>query len=108
MPLKNHLERWLPLHRQLYGVVLGLLLAMLACSSGTTRKSALIKSSKHIESSAAELSARNQSLLGLYSSEIENAADKIMLASSSPATKRQALVWKAEAIPELQASLLKT
>jgi hypothetical protein len=65
-----------------------------------------MKAAKNVESSAAELSSRNQSLLGLYSAEVETAADKIILASSSPATRRQALVWKAEAIPALQQSLL--
>jgi hypothetical protein len=68
----------------------------------------LIKSSKHVEASAAELSAKNQSLLGLYSAEIENAADKIILVSPSASTRRQALLWKAEAIPVLQRSLLNT
>ncbi|HEY6308964.1 MAG TPA: hypothetical protein VI488_21185 [Candidatus Angelobacter sp.] len=56
----------------------------------------------------AELSSRNQSLLGIYSAEIEAAADKIILESPSAAARRQALIWKTEAIPVLQSSLLKT
>ena len=63
---------------------------------------------KNVEISAAELSSRNQSLLTLYSSEIEGAADKIILESPSPVARREALVWKAEAIPVLQTSLLNT
>jgi hypothetical protein len=68
----------------------------------------LIRSTKKVEASAAELSARNQSLLGLYSAEIETSADKIILESPSPSTRRQALLWKADAIPVLQRSLLNT
>lgn len=94
--------------RNLYCVLLGLLLAVTGCSSGTTRKNALVRSNKYVESSAAELSSRNQSLLGLYSAEIENAADKILLTSPSPVTRRQALVWKTEAIPAMQTALLRT
>src|SRR6516164_5756349 len=76
-------------------VLLGLFLVVSGCTSGTTRKNALIKSSKNVETTATELSSRNQSLLGLYSAEIENAADKIIVSSPSPVTRRQALVWKA-------------
>jgi hypothetical protein len=88
-------------------VVLALLTAGCA-SSGTTRKGAAIKSAKNVKLSAAELSSRNQSLLALYSAEIEAAADKIILESQSRVTRRQALVWKAEAIPMMQRSLLNT
>lgn len=76
-------------------------------SGGTTRKTSSIKSLS-VESSAAELSSRNQSFLSLYSSEVEVAADKIILESPSPVAKREALVWKTEAIPVMQASLLNT
>lgn len=61
-----------------------------------------------MKSPAAELSSRNQSLLSLYSAEVEVSADKIMSASPSPSVRRQALVWKAEAIPVMQSSLLNT
>jgi len=47
-------------------------------------------------------------MLALYSAEIEVAADRIILESPSPAAQRQALVWKAEAIPVMQTSLLNT
>lgn len=47
-------------------------------------------------------------MLALYSAEIEAAADRIISESPSPATQRQALVWKAEAIPVMQTSLLNT
>jgi len=89
-------------------VSLVLLICICGCQSGSTRKETLIKSAKHVESSAAELSSRNQSLLGMYSAEIETAADNIRANSSSPVTRRQALVWKAEAIPVLQTTLLRT
>src|SRR6476646_4897254 len=78
------------------------------CAIGNTRKDAAVKSAKNVQSSAAELSARNQSLLGVYSAEIESAADKIMFATPSTAGRRQALAWKAEAIPILQNTMLKT
>jgi hypothetical protein len=67
-----------------------------------------MKAAKNVKGSAAELSARNQSLLGRYSAEIETAADKIIQESPSPVTRRQALLWKADAIPVLQTSLLNT
>jgi len=76
--------------------------------SGTTRKSASVQSAKNVKSSAAELSARNQSLLSVYSAEIESAADKIIFASPSPVARRQALVWKTDAIPVLQNTMLGT
>jgi hypothetical protein len=95
-------------HRQLCCGLLGLVMFLCGCGSPTTRKTALTKSSKKVESSVAELSARNQSLLGLYSAEIESAADRIILQSPSPAARRQALLWKAEAIPVMQRSLLNT
>jgi hypothetical protein len=63
---------------------------------------------KNVQSSVAELSSRNKSLLGLYSAEIEAAADRIILESHSPEARRQALMWKAEAIPVLQTTLLNT
>lgn len=91
-------------------VPLGLLLLTIGCLSGanTTRRTSTVTSAKAITSSAEELNARNRSLLGLYSSEIESAADKIILESPSPVAQRQALVWKAEAIPVMQTSLLNT
>ncbi len=90
------------------GMLLGLMVVMCGCAPGATSKTALIKSAKGVQSSAAELSLRNQSLLGLYSGQIETAADRVILESPSAATRRQALVWKAEAIPAMQAALLKT
>lgn len=91
-------------------VILAMTLLMTGCISGggTTRKTSSMKSAKRVESSAAELSSRNQSLLALYSAEIETAADKILLESPSPTARKQALVWKAEAIPVMQTSLLNT
>jgi hypothetical protein len=47
-------------------------------------------------------------MLALYSAEIEVAADRVISESPSPAAQRQALVWKAEAIPVMQTSLLNT
>ena len=86
-----------------------LLMSLLGClSGGSTRKTSSIKSAKSVNSSAAELSSRNQSFLSLYSGEIEAAADKIILESPSPVAKREALVWKAEAIPVMQTTLLNT
>lgn len=86
-----------------------LLLAVLfvvGCASHGTRKTASLNQAKNVKASAAEISARNQSLLAIYSSEIENAADRIIQESTSPAARREALIWKAEAIPVLQTSLL--
>jgi hypothetical protein len=77
------------------------------CASGTTTKTATKRSAKtDIQSSALELSARNQSLLASYSGEVEAAADKIISESPSPDARRQALLWKAEAIPVMQTTLL--
>jgi hypothetical protein len=109
MPLPNHHARSSAFERRLLcSMLLGSMLLVLGCASGTTRKSSTIKSLKAVKSSPAELSSRNQSLLGLYSSEIEAAADEIILQSSSPVARRQALIWKAEAIPVMQKSLLNT
>jgi len=80
---------------------------MVGClSGGTTKRTSSIKAAKNLKASSTELNSRNQSLLGIYSAEIETAADKIILESSSTAVQREALAWKAEAIPVLQASLL--
>ena len=87
-------------------LLLSLVLLVFGCAS--TRKTSSIKSAQNVKSSAAELSSRNQSLLGLYSAEIEAAADRIILESHSPEARRQALMWKAEAIPVLQTTLLNT
>jgi len=87
-------------------VLCGLMLPVGGCASGTTRKTSSVKSAKSVESSALELSSRNHSLLALYSAEIETAADQIILESPSAGARRQALEWKAEAIPVLQTSLL--
>jgi hypothetical protein len=92
----------------LFSVLLALALILCGCASGTTRKTASMKSAKNVKSSAPEISSRNQSLLGLYSAEIEAAADKIIFESPSAVARRQALEWKAEAIPVLQRSLLNT
>jgi hypothetical protein len=85
-----------------------LLLAPAPMCSGQTRKTSSYKSAKNVKSSAAEFSSRNESLLARYSAEVETAADKIISGSSSPAARRQALVWKVEAIPIMQTSLLNT
>jgi hypothetical protein len=85
-----------------------MLLAAACASGGSTRKTSSANVAKNVMSSVPELSARNQSLLALYSAEIETAADRIISESPSPATRRQALEWKAEAIPVMQTSLLKT
>ena len=87
-------------------VLLGVALLLAGCVSRTTTKAKSVKSVKNLESSAAELSARNHSLLGRYSAQIETAADKVIFESVSPDARRQALVWKAEAIPVLQQTLL--
>jgi hypothetical protein len=84
----------------------GLMLLMLGCASGTSRKASSVKSFPKIESSAMELNSRNQSLLAIYSAEIETAADQVILESPSAAARRQALLWKTEAIPVLQKCLL--
>jgi hypothetical protein len=90
-------------------LVCGLLLSEVGClSGGTTRKASSAKFAKHVTSSVPELSSRNRSLLAIYSAEVETKADEIILKSRSPATRRQALAWKAEAIPVLQTSLLNT
>jgi hypothetical protein len=86
----------------------GLTLFLSGCGSRTTRKTSSVNRSKKIQASAVELTSRNQSLLALYSSEIEGASDEVILESPSPAARRQALVWKSEAIPVLQTSLLNT
>ncbi len=92
--------------RQLgFYALLALAVFMCGCSFGT-KKDASVKAAKNVNSSAAELSARNQSLLGIYSAEIEAAADKIMFDSPTTDGRRQALAWKAEAIPILQNTML--
>lgn len=65
-----------------------------------------MKSAKNIKASPTELTSRNQSLLAIYSSQIEAAADEIMRQSSSSTVQRRALALKAEAIPVIQNSLL--
>lgn len=89
-------------------LLLALLLVSLGCAARSTRKTSSIKNAKNINVSATELSSRNQSLLAVYSSQIEVAADQIIVASTSPSTRRVALLWKSEAIPVLQTSLLNT
>ncbi len=89
--------------------VCGAALLLVGCLSGNgTRKASSLKSTKNVQSSAPELSSRNQSMLALYSAEIEVAADRIISESPSPVAQRQALVWKTEAIPVMQTSLLNT
>ena len=92
----------------LHFLPLGLIVCLSACAFRSTPKASSIHHYKNIEVSAAELTSRNQSLLALYSSEIEAAADKIILESPSPDARGQALLWKADAIPVLQTSLLNT
>jgi hypothetical protein len=95
--------------RQLFCCVVSILMLLnMGCTNGPTRKTKSVKSAKNLKSSPEELALRNQSLLGLYSAKIESAADKIILESPSPAARRQALIWKAEAIPVMQTSLLNT
>lgn len=88
--------------------VFGLALFILGCASGATRKTSSVQARPNVKTSAAELSARNQSLLEIYSAEIELAADQIISESPSPVARRQALVWKIDAIPVLQRSMLNT
>jgi hypothetical protein len=88
--------------------LLTLILLFSGCASRSTRKTSSIKRVKNVNVSATELSYRNQSLLAVYSSQIEVAADQIIEASTSALTRRQALLWKSEAIPVLQRSLLNT
>src|SRR5215469_1702639 len=92
----------------LFILLVTLSLFFLGCASRSTRKTSSIRQAKNINLSATELSSRNQSLLAVYSSQIEVAADQIIAASPSPHTRRVALLWKSEAIPVLQTSLLNT
>jgi hypothetical protein len=94
------------LHSWLFVLVLTLLMLSLGCASRSTRKTSTIRQAKNINISAVELSSRNQSLLAVYSSQVEVSADQIIVASTSPSTRRVALLWKSEAIPVLQTSLL--
>src|SRR5690242_2996874 len=105
--LRSHVVKY-QTRRYVCFLVCGLTLFVAGCGSRTTRKASSVNRSKKIQASAIELTSRNQSLLALYSSEIEKAADKVILESSSPAARRQALMWKSEAIPVLQTSLLQT
>ena len=95
---------------QLFGcAACGFALLVQGClSENSTRKASSLKSTKNVQSSAPELSSRNKSMLALYSAEVEVAADKIISESPSPAAQRQALVWKTEAIPVMQTTLLNT
>lgn len=65
-----------------------------------------MKSAKNVKASPTELSSRNRSLLGIYSAQMETAADNIISGSSSRSTQRQALLFKTEGIPAMQVSLL--
>ena len=89
----------------LWILVITMLIAS-ACLSGSTKRTQSMKSAKNLKASATELSSRNQSLLGIYSAEVEAGADEIISDSSSIVAQRQALAWKANAIPAMQASLL--
>ena len=89
-------------------LLLALLPSFWGCAARSTRKTSSMQQAKNLNVSATELGSRNQSLLAVYSSQIEVAADQIILASTSPFTRRVALLWKSEAIPVLQRSLLNT
>src|SRR5215469_7970342 len=89
-------------------LLLGVLLSFWGCAARSTRKTSSMGQAKNLNVSATELGSRNQSLLAVYSSQIEVAADQIIVASTSPSTRRVALLWKSEAIPVLQTSLLNT
>lgn len=86
--------------------MLALCLCSSACVRQPTPRSASIPRAPNLEASAAELAARNHSLLAVFSSELEGAADQIRAQSASPAVRHQALEWKANAIPVLQTALL--
>ena len=53
-------------------------------SAGDTKKTSSYKAAKNVKTPAAELSSRNQSLLALYSAEVETAADRIMSGHPRP------------------------
>lgn len=86
-------------------LLLGAVLGWGGCLQQGTRRTASIPRAKNVEASAEEIVARNRSLLALYSAEIEAAANTVMGQSASPEVRRQALLWKAEAIPAMQAAL---
>lgn len=92
-------NRWLQL------LLLGACACLAACVP-QTQGTRSIQQAPRVEASAEELAARNRSLLAVYSSELEQAADRILLAAADDSARRQALEWKAEAIPTLQATLL--
>jgi hypothetical protein len=105
-------NRLIPIHAELVRnklcyLLLGVLF-FFGCASRATRKTSSLGQTKNVKASAVEISARDQSLLAVYSSEIESAADRIMRESPSTVARREALVWKADAIPVLQTSLLNT
>jgi len=106
MPQQDLITRAVVMRRWLSIVLVAPMLLLLGCASGSSRRTSSIKAAKNVKSSATELSSRNQSLLGLYSAEIETAADRIIHESPSALARRQALEWKADAIPVLQQSLL--
>ena len=104
-----HPKKMMPAACWFCSMLCGFLLLAPGCMcSGQTKKTEAYKSAKNVKASPSEFSSRNQSLLARYSAEVETAADKIITGSSSPDARRQALVWKAEAIPVMQTSLLNT
>jgi hypothetical protein len=82
-----------------------LCLGLAGCLGKRPKKTPLMKSSKGVGVTAEELRLRMRDGAGAYAGTIEDAANQIMEKSDDPIVRRNALMWKARAIPASQSAL---
>jgi hypothetical protein len=79
-----------------------LLVAILpACTRHTSRQTNFMESSGEIDMSKRELQIRINEFAVHFAGEVELAADAITDGSSDPEARRQAILWKIHAVPEM-------
>ena len=91
----------------MWRLVLVLLLAgALGCASAGSHDSLLMERAGATEITASELRTRVRALSGPFSGLLEEAADRVLDASSQAEVRERALLWKIHNIPAMQAALL--
>jgi len=77
-----------------------------SCGGGAQRQTKFIEGQEAVEASSIELRLEVVELARIASAYVEQAADAIRSESKSEDVRREALLWKVNAIPQIQAAAL--
>ena len=103
----GHVTGTLRIDRSAFALVCCLaLFGTASCGGGAQRQTKFIEGQEAVEASSIELRLEVVELARIASAYVEQAADAIRSESKSEDVRREALLWKVNAIPQIQAAAL--